>query len=89
MQPNRITKVETRLPSACILAIPMLYVRPSSWCFDLKVCVQRSRVCPGSAGTRQALLQGWLLRVGLVCLANVPDLEHSQIANYLRFLVML
>ena len=25
-------------------------------------------------GTRQALLQGWLLCVGFVCLANVPDL---------------
>jgi uncharacterized protein (AIM24 family) len=25
-------------------------------------------------GTRQALLQGWLLCVGYVCLANVPDL---------------
>jgi hypothetical protein len=25
-------------------------------------------------GTRQALLQGWLLCVGIVCLANVPDL---------------
>ena len=25
-------------------------------------------------GTRQDLLQGWLLCVGFVCLANVPDL---------------
>jgi hypothetical protein len=31
--------------------------------------------CGGlSVGTRQALLQGWLLCVGFVCLANVPDL---------------
>jgi hypothetical protein len=29
------------------------------------------RLC---VGTRQALLQGWLLCVGFVCLANVPDL---------------
>jgi len=27
-------------------------------------------------GTRQALLQGWLLCVGFVSLANVPDLVH-------------
>ena len=39
-----------------------------------EVCVHRGRVCPGSVGTRQALLQGWLLCVGFVCLANVPDL---------------
>jgi len=31
-------------------------------------------VSPGSVGARQALLQGWLLGVGFVCLANVPDL---------------
>ena len=29
------------------------------------------RLC---VGTRQALLQGWLLCVGFVCLANVPGL---------------
>lgn len=40
-------------------------------------CVQCSRVCPRSVGTRQALLQGWLLCVGFVCLANVPDLVYS------------
>ncbi len=60
--------------SASIAENPLLCVRPSSWYFELKVCVQRSRVCPGSVGTRQALLQGWLLCVGFVCLANVPDL---------------
>jgi len=37
-------------------------------------CVLLLRVCPISVGTRQALLQGWLLCVGFVCLANVPDL---------------
>ncbi len=52
----------------------MLYVRPSSWSLKLKVCVHPGGVCPGSVGTRQALLQGWLLCVGFVCLANVPDL---------------
>jgi hypothetical protein len=31
-------------------------------------------MCPRSVGTRQALLQGWFLCVGFVCLANVPDL---------------
>ena len=60
--------------SASIEANPMLYVRPSSWFFKYFVCVNRGRVCPGSVGTRQALLQGWLLCVGFVCLANVPDL---------------
>ena len=35
MQSNRITAVETRLPSACILAIPMLYVRPSFGCVTI------------------------------------------------------
>ena len=28
--------------------------------FKFLVCVHRGRVCPGSVGTRQALLQGWL-----------------------------
>src|SRR5438046_9618471 len=60
--------------SASIAENPLLYVRPSSWCFELKLYVQRSRVCPGSVGTSQTLLQGWLLCVGFVCLANVPDL---------------
>ncbi len=49
----------------------MLYVRPSSWCFELKVCVQRSRVCPGSVGTRQALLQCWL------CVSALCALQKS------------
>ena len=52
----------------------MLYVRPSSRFFKYLVCVHRGRVCPGSVGTRLALLQGWLLCVGFVSLANVPDL---------------
>ncbi len=78
MQPNRITTVETLLPSACILAIPMLYVRPSSWCFELKVYVHRGRVCHGSVGTRQDLLQGWLLCFGFEFLANVPDLVRRH-----------
>jgi hypothetical protein len=46
--------------SASIAANSLLYVRPSSWCFELKVYVHQDRVCPGSVGTRQALLQGWL-----------------------------
>ena len=36
-------------------------------------------MCPGSVGTRQALLQGWLLCVGFVYLANVPDLVRQVI----------
>lgn len=47
-------------------------------CHD-NVYVHRSWVCPGSVGTRQALLQGWLLCVGFVCLANVPDLVRRLI----------
>jgi hypothetical protein len=40
---------------------------------------------PGSAGTRQALLQGWLLCVGFVRLANVPDLVNEQYFDILLF----
>ena len=39
-------------------------------------------MCPGSVGTRQALLQGWLLCVGFVCLANVPDLVALAIRDF-------
>jgi hypothetical protein len=60
--------------SASIVANSLLYVRPSSWCFKFLVCVHRGGVCPGSVGTRQALLQGWLLCFDLLCLVNVPDL---------------
>lgn len=34
---NRTTIVETQLPSACVLAIPMLYVRPYSKLFAFKI----------------------------------------------------
>jgi hypothetical protein len=37
-------------------------------------------MCPRSIGTRQALLQGRLLCVGIVWLANVPDLVLWVIA---------
>ena len=74
MQMHNEPNDETQLTPARILPNSLLYVRPSSWCFEMKVCVHRSRVCPGSVGTRQAFLQGWLLCVGFVCLANVPDL---------------
>ena len=67
------------ITSASIAENPMLYVRPSSWFFKYLVCVHRGKVCPGSVGTRQALLQGWLLCVGFVCLANVPDLVRRLI----------
>ena len=52
--------------------------RPSSWWFELNVYVHRIRVCPGSVGTRQALLQRWLLCVVFVCLANVPALGRCR-----------
>ena len=35
-------------------------------------------------GTRQALLQGWLLCVGFVCLANVPDLVRWVVCIVLK-----
>jgi len=76
MKPIKKQKVETRLPSAPILANPLLYVRPSSECFQLHTVSYYLGCVPGSVGTRQALLQGWLLCVGFVCLANVPDLVH-------------
>ena len=44
-------KVETRLPSAPILANPMLYVRPSSvwfWCLAFELC-QPKDCCPSRA----------------------------------------
>jgi len=59
----------------------MLYVRPSSWCVELNECVHCGGVCPGSVGTRQALLQGWLLCVGFVRLANVPGLVCGYLSN--------
>jgi len=45
-------------------------------------------VCPGSVGTRQALLQGWLLCVGFVCLANVPDLVR-WLSGFVHLMVQL
>jgi len=49
--------------------------------FKYLVCIHRGRVCPGSVGTSQALLQGWHLCDGYVCLANVPDLVRWLILN--------
>jgi hypothetical protein len=48
-------------------------------------------VCPGSVGTRQALLQGWLLCVGFVCLAKEPDLVgwlNIILVVYVNFYLM-
>ena len=58
MQMHNELNDETRLTSARILPNSLLYVRPSSWCVKLNVFVQRSGMCPGRVGTRQALLQG-------------------------------
>ena len=45
------------------------------WCILLKpIRIPSAGVGGLCVGTRQALLQGWLLCVGFVCLANVPDL---------------
>lgn len=41
MQMHNKLKVETWLPSACIVEIPILYVHASYWRFELKVCVCR------------------------------------------------
>ena len=46
--------------------------------FKYLFCVQRGWVCPGSVGTLQALLQGWLCVSFFVCLANVPDLVRRS-----------
>ena len=43
-----------------------------SVCYNVGLCLTAE--CCLCVGTRQALLQGWLLCVGFVCLANVPDL---------------
>ena len=59
--------------SAPLLPNPMLYVRPiSAVIYNVGLCPTVE--CCLCVGTRQALLQGWLLCVGFVCLANVPDL---------------
>ena len=51
----------------------MLCVRPFySVVYNVGLCPTVE--CCLCVGTRQALLQGWLLCVGFVCLANVPDL---------------
>ena len=51
----------------------MLYVRPiSAVVYNVGLCPTAE--CCLCVGTRQALLQGWLLCVDFVCLANVPDL---------------
>jgi len=59
--------------SASIEANPLLCVRPFYLViYNVGLC--RTADCYQCGGTRQALLQGWLLYVGFVCLANVPDL---------------
>ena len=40
---------ETRPTSSRILPNSQLYVRPSTCWLELKVCVQRSKVCPGAS----------------------------------------
>lgn len=70
--------------SASIAANSLLYVRPSSWCFELRVCVHRSRVCPGSVGTRQALLQGWLC-VSPLCALQMCLLVRRPFFNKVVF----
>ena len=73
MQMPNEQKVETRLPSTPILANPLLYVRPfSSVIYNVGLC--RTAECFLCVGTRQALLQGWLLCVGFVFLENGSDL---------------
>jgi hypothetical protein len=79
-KPKRITSAETAAdidndkannvkPPYCQT---VLYVRPSPRSSTMWVCPTAE--CCLWVGTRQALLQGWLLCVGFVCLANVPDL---------------
>jgi len=52
----------------------MLYVRPSIERVHQFTVSYYLGFVPRSVGTRLALLQGWLLYVGFVRLANVPDL---------------
>jgi hypothetical protein len=54
---------ETRLRSPRILPNPLLYVRPSFWYFELKVCVPRSRVCPKKRWNKA----GSFARLAFVC----------------------
>jgi hypothetical protein len=63
---------------------PLLCVRPfSSVIYNVGLCLTAE--CCLCVGTRQALLQGWLLCVGLVCLANVPDLVALAIRDFAYF----
>ena len=58
-----------------------LYVRPFSVViYNVGLC--RTLECCLCVDTRQALLQGWLMCVGFVCLANVPDLVALAIRNF-------
>ena len=59
-------KSETRLPTASILANPMLYVCVSPRSVSLRIAE-----CVTCVWAKQALLQGRLLCDGFVCLANV------------------
>ena len=58
----------------------------SSVIYNVGLC--RTVECCLCVGTRQALLQGWLLCVGFVCLANVPDLVRWLLLHHRTYFVL-
>ena len=49
--------------------------------FDAIEKLEKQGPIAGNIGTWRALLHGWILCVGVVCLANVPDLVHWRMLN--------
>ena len=67
------SRIAELLPSASTL-LNTFVVRSPFFSVIYNVGLCPTAECCLCVGTRQALLQGWLLCVGFVCLANVPDL---------------
>ena len=67
LQMPKITYVRPYFAKPFVVRSPF-----SSVIYNVGLCPTAE--CCLCVGTRQALFQGWLLCIGFVCLANVPDL---------------
>jgi hypothetical protein len=67
MQPNKITKSRNTASVCPHFGKPHVVRSPFFLVCQPAYCVLLLRVCPKSVGTRQALLQGWLACVGVLC----------------------
>ena len=65
--------------SAQLAAISMLYVRPSSWKFELNVCAQQSSVCLGIK--TEVFLR--YIRKGTACKTSALDVECSAMGKFI------